>query len=517
MENNSFFRPHNLLNIIKLLDKRQKTAFKKYLKSPYFHQQTALLELFIFLTDILPNFSSKKLLKSWIKKAKTGEITALSVPRLFKRIYPGDTTADNATKKKIKLHKLCSELYRAVEDFIALSRYQKDEIRKYQYNAEFALAQNDRHHWELSMSRLKQTIDKQTDSLEHRYAVFTYYKMVFDSPFNERLDKRRAKQQLQQLFTALDIFQFMNLLAQTCEGLYRSGIIEESLDLALSKKEQLKLLEITKSVADQRYPLLHLYRELLLLKIVEKSFYRFRRIFQLLVSYGKLGLVNKNDQNVCMRYLLNYCTTRNNREESIFYLRVRKIVETWASSNEVLLVNNIMPYPLFLNACITAAGLKQYETVDRIIKKYSGNLPFSYQDASLALVRAFVLFFQAKTLQAAAELKKVNVQNYFYSIQKYLLGVRVDYILLLNKQIDEHKMYDTLKAARQFFRRNNYPVPKERRQSYLDMVLILQAMVDLHCSRRNNGKYQLRRVHRLKAERQPALSTWLTEQISNLT
>lgn len=366
------------------------------------------------------------------------------------------------------------------------------------------------------MKRFRKAIRQNGDSLENRYATYLYYKMQFESPYNDRLDKRNAPEQLRQVFEALDIFHLMTTLVQVCEDLYRSGIIEEPSTIAEREQQQEKILEQTAPLANRRYPLIHLYRELILLKKTDSAFPGLCRAFGYLVLYRKLELVSLPEQNKCIRYLLNYCAYRNNQGDRLF-LQVRQNIEHWGLLTDLLLVNGVLPDSNFLNAGLTAAGLKDFDKIEKLIDRYGSLLPQPVQVSAIALVRAYSFFFQDKFEAAADELDQVSVKSYFYSIQKHLLAVRVGYYRLLTGHMDIDKMYNVLQNARLFFRRNNYPVPPARRQSYLDMVLILERIVDYRVESKKRTPKQLKRIQRHMRERKPALSKWLEEVIADLT
>lgn len=507
-------KPTNLLNIIDLLDKHHRTLFRKYLQSPFFHQQPQLIKLADLIFQFLPNFSRKKDLELAVFDAQ-GKIEGFAVSRLFTRIYPEETDLKSGAQQKTKIYNLCSDLFRAVEDYIAFSQHKKDPLSRHQYNAEFALTQNNYRHWELSMKRYKKAIDEQGDSLDTRYDLYRYHKMRFESPFNDRLDKKNAEEQLHKVFHALDIFHWMMRLGQICEYVYRTDITDAASTIAVSEEDQAEILKQTHTLADHRYPLLHLYRSLILLKSELGDSAKLRRTFELLISYHRSGTISLPDQNECIRYLLNYCTYRNNLGANHF-LRLRDEIESWGLDNGLFMVNGVLPDTIFLNAGLTAAGLKDFEKVKRLIDRYSNQLAPAVRPAAIALIRAYRYFFQENFPEAARELAQVTSKGYFYSIQRHLLAVRVGYYQMLARRLDMLEMINIIQAARQFFRRNNYPVPASRRKSYLDLLLVLQRIVDYHEIPQKNNKRQLAKIKQLLTTRQPALRNWLLTVVADL-
>ncbi|PHN04085.1 hypothetical protein CRP01_23085 [Flavilitoribacter nigricans DSM 23189 = NBRC 102662] len=73
MPKNGSIYPVNLLNAIYLLNKHHRTLFKKFLQSPFFHQQPQLIEFTEIIFQFLPNFSIKKKTLIWYYSTKKGK------------------------------------------------------------------------------------------------------------------------------------------------------------------------------------------------------------------------------------------------------------------------------------------------------------------------------------------------------------------------------------------------------------------------------------------------------------
>lgn len=510
MPKKSEIRPKKLLKSLSLLDKSERTAFRKFLSSPFFHQQSAPRLLFDHIAQFLPIFpkSIPPEVASELEKIR------LKVPLVFQKIYPDEVDKKSAAQQKTKVYNLCSDLQSAFEKFVVYNRFQQDPIRSCQHLAAFALSKSSESLWHSAMHKFETALKEQKDSLERWHYRYLYLKMEFESPFFNRLHQHYASGKLEEVFRTQDVLQLLTRAAQACEFIYRAEVMKEKIPESFSEKLLKKLLRETADLAHASYPLLHVYRELILLKKMDGSSEQFYEVFQRVQSYR--DQIQVSELNTLVRFLLNYCTSKSNSGAAAF-LSQRLAVEKWAIEEGILLIDGLIPDGVFLNACLNAIALDQFDLARDYLRRHSRKLEAALRPSAVALVKAHLFFYQNNYRAANRELKKIVVQGHNYSIRKHLLSIRTTFLLFQEAPASlAEKMYTTLDSYQRFFTRNTYNLPKDRIKRYLNLGSLILKMVDFHANPHRKNRRQLEKIRSASEKRPLALSKWANAIVKEL-
>lgn len=505
--------PHKLLNNIKLLDLSERRSFRKFLVSPFFNQQKELKILFELLVQKLPNYQPNILSKkSMIKDASID----LEVDVLFKKIYPKEQATKNELQKKTKLYNLISDLNLAIEDFIAFTYYKKNPIQKYELITKYALQKSSKTLWNSSMRKFEREtnkLGKGKEKLDYRLRLL---RLRFDEPGTDHLDTLTSGERLKRVFETQKNIHVLDRVSLICGLLFRANAIEDKISFIGKADIESVVREISELSVDE-YPLLHLYRSLIHLaqdqgktkSLLSTSIDHFKRI---------RPQIDLKEQNQIIRYFLNYCTNQINKGKRSF-LEDRFELEHWALQEGALLIDGILPDGIFINFCLNAITLGRQNLIATAINHYAPNLEESLRSQAIALVQAYRFFFDRKLEAALKEVQKVKFRRHNYAIRKMHLQLRIMFELFL---IDRNRNYErlstTIEAYLQFFQRNSYSLPKERKDGYLNLGRLTGKMIQYELEPNEKKKARLKvKIFNFFEQRQIAVSYWAKAVIEKLS
>lgn len=501
--------PFKLLKNISLFDKSERTAFRKFLRSPFYNQQPELRNLFEYILSELPIFFEDT---PPINRSNH-HLYSLHIATAFAHLYPTENTKKNAQQQKTKLNNLCSDLIKSIETFIAASRQKEDLVQRYLYCAEFALLKKEETFWKSAMRKCRTAIDALGDGQQARNYHYRYLKLEFESPFFDRLHKTKTVQKLGEIMDAQHSIHLLTQLIFACSLVYGKEVSKLISEQHAQEEFFQHLLSETSVLDPDQHPLAYLYRQLILLKLEKGDLQQCEMIFSLVVKYQKrIQLVELNE---VVRYLLNYFISKRNITGDKAYLEKRLEVELWAIRKGVLLRDGLIPDVLFLNACTNATSLGRYDLLEEYVTRHSIKLERRKISSAVALVKAGGLFHQQQFELANDELQKVTIQAFQFVILRHLLQIRISFHLFLeDKDLREEEMRSNLETFKKFCYRNHYQLPAVRKTGYLNLEKLIRCLVDYLTNPHKESNAQITKIREVASSHPLALSAWARQAVN---
>ena len=197
-------RPPSTLNssktytILQSFDKYEINRIRKFLQSPYFNSNQAIIELFEILIKNVLATKEKELIKE----------------KVWNKVYEGKTYDD------VRFRKLNSELLKLVEQFLAQQVYEENPIRKAVHLME---AVGNKKLDKLYSSTLR-TARRLSDQQEFRPANFYFYQYQIERQYYDLIqleEKRAMKGNESEIALNLDCFYIAEKLRIYCYVLTR--------------------------------------------------------------------------------------------------------------------------------------------------------------------------------------------------------------------------------------------------------------------------------------------------------
>lgn len=467
---------------IKSLAESERTAFGKFLNSPYFNTRERLVLLYETILSFAPGFDHKNLNAQFVGA----------------RIFPNETS--NAQKVREQM----SFLYRLLKSFLT-----HQELQEREYQGElFLLAQLRKRKLERAFEAEKRALKKRID--QNPYQDLTYYWNKYQVA-NESFEMRGQQQlrvddrHLQEKMDHLDAWYGMMKLRESAEMLNRQRILNTTFDLSGLKLVDSVLLKSTHAHAHS--PLIKLYREVI--RMLETGTDKHFRSFVELLA-GESSRLPAEEARGLYKHAQNYCIRQINAgvpefEQEIFQLYQKQL------HCGLIPGGGIMAHTDYKNIVTVALRLSAYDWAIEFLNQYKELVPAEYRENVYNFNMAACWHAQGELPRAIKLLRTVHFSDTFYDISARRLLLQCYY-----QQGDWEAAYYLVEAFRLFLTRNK-ALSVTRRTNHLNFLryfirlLKLREQADWLKPEVLNKRSQ-KLMDRLERAQQTAHLNWLREE-----
>lgn len=484
------------ISLIQSLDNKKVRKFRKYLKSPFFHNQEALIRLLNIITKI----PEKK------RKKKNSEI---NIDKLFSQLYP--ETSGTAKQRKKKVENTLSDLALAAEQFIALLGWEADLAQHKQYLAAQLIANEEPRLVKRGLQKYKKKISLLPAGVDQYLHHYKWSRLQFEAITTDRLEKEQASQSLRKMFEFFEKAYFLVKLHFYCEKVFRAKLLEEPTD----PKKINAFLKMVEPHANAQHPAIHLFYLLIQLGSMEGEMALLKQTHSYLKVYRPTLALE--EQNVILRYLINYCTD-NAAMGKLEFLMEKLLLESWGIDTGILISKTGLQENLFINTALSGLAIPgKLSFCEDFISKYAPLLPKQKQQEALALVRAYIAFHKKDYLEADKQLDMVKSRTYFYALRYQSLQLRLAYERFRNDTDLDSLIETSLGSFQRFFSRDTYGMSDRRRPSYRRLAWFVQKMVEYHNLSPNKEPAEFRQLLQNELHvNPPAVMGWVSQKIAQL-
>ncbi|MFK8055602.1 MAG: tetratricopeptide repeat protein [Saprospiraceae bacterium] len=425
---------------IERLSNRERSRFRKYLKSPYFNSDPKLTELY----------------ETIVKKQKAVSSNKLDKEGLWLLVRPDKNFND------VRFRKYTSDLLKHIEGFLYQEYTRQDKGHEYPFVLD---ALNERQMDKLYDSVLRGGRDaiEKNPRRDSKYFQRTYAieKRFYDLSDSER--RRGVAATTSDIADALDLFYIIEKLRLHCSVLVRSFYLEGDYSLRLISEI---IKEVETSVL-REYPVVDIYFRLIqtYTKPEDKSNY------ETLVGLVKSShiLFDPDELEDLYRGLLNYLNRGINRGDSKALYRVVELYD-YMLVNEVFNAQGELSPWAFRNGILAGLRTEQFDWVSNTLKIFNDKLPADYRDNAVSFNYAQLYFYQKEYGRVLEYLQDVEYQDPAYSLNSRNLLVAVYYEL---GQIEP--LYSTIHSFRTYLKRQKQ-LSEKVRTGYRDLLKVTQRL-----------------------------------------
>lgn len=469
---------HNskIYTILSEFDKVEQNRLRKFLISPYFNRSQLLVRLFELL----------------VKYINGNRVKTLEKESIWKKLY------QNTEFDDIRFRKLCSDLLKLVEEYLAQESYNKNSVKKSICLLE---AINEKKIYKLYKNAEKNAI-KEIERLPHK--TDEYYSYHYQIEINKyrslqlALD-RSSKSNIENILFNLDNFYILEKLKYYNSTLSRKNFNKFEFNSILID-ELITTLSNEKNVIPQ----IQVYLQALLVQKDEKE-ENYKSLKSLLDNHA--DKFPNQEANELYTYALNYCLRRVNRGET-------EMLKEFLDLNEDLLQKgilgkgNLSPWK-FQNIVTAACRIGRYEWTRKFIDKYQDQLPEEYKENAVTYNLARLYFYQKKYPEVVSLLQFVEYEDIGYNLGSKALLLRTYY------EIDEQEsLYSLIDSFRIYLNRHKEDIKPQRRTNFLNLLKFVRKLTRIIPGDK-------KAVDKLKAELAStkaiaAEKSWLEEKIVEL-
>ncbi len=423
-----------LYSILDKFDKYEQNRLKKFLTSPYFNRNEALISLFDLLTSHINENSQ----------------TDLDKVELWKEIYGNDNFDD------VLFRKNCSDLLKLVEDFLAQQIYESNPIHQATYLIEAVAKKKLDKLYNSTMKTARRLSSQQP------YKTANYYLTQYQVEKNyydlmEQEHDRPAKRNVEDILVNLDQFFLAEKLRFACSVLSQISMVSH----------EYKMLFIDEIVAHlekyhyEKVPPVAVYYQIYLSLKDEENTSHYFKLMEILETLG--DVFPRNESEFIYQAALNYCVKKVNKGSSQFleeYFNVFVIL----LAKELLITDGELSPWHYRNIVGIALRLGKFEWTENFIKDYKKYLPDSMRENAVSFNTAMLYFYQKKYNEVISLLQTVEYDDFSYNLNSKSMLLQTYY------DMDEiEPLYSIMDSFRTYLNRHkNFSMAK--RTPYLNLI-----------------------------------------------
>lgn len=423
-----------LYSILEHFDKYEQNRLKKFLISPYFNRNEALISLF----DILVAHINEK------------SLVDLDKTELWKKIYLNESYDD------VLFRKNSSDLLKLVEDFLAQQVYEENPI----YQATHLIEAVAKKKLDKLYNSTMKTARRLTEQQHYRTANYYLSQYQIEKNYFEILGlehDRTSKKNEEAILNNLDRFFIAEKLRFACSVLSQKILVSHEYDLLLMDE----IVAEVQKLGFEDVPPVAVYYQIYLTYVDSDNTSHYFKLMSILEKFG--DSFPRNEAEFIYQAALNYCVKKLNQGSRQFleeYFNVSVIL----IEKEFLMADGELSPWHFRNIVGAALRLGKYEWTESFIQKYKKYLPESMRENAVSFNQALLYFYQKKYNEVIRLLQTVEYEDISYSLNSKSMLLQTYY------DMDEiEPLYSMMDSFRTYLNRHK-DFSSAKRKPYLNLI-----------------------------------------------
>lgn len=467
---------NKLFSILSTFSKVAFNRFKKFVDSPYFN---ANKDLYILLSNI--------------------------EPLIFEGHNPTDAKHDLWTKihketpyNDVRFRKLCSDLLKLLEDFLANEVFNTKKIQKINYTLESIGEKKLEKLYNSTLANARRISER----IGYKDGEFYYDQYIIEKNYynlkNSDLD-RSSETNIEVIINNLDYFYLIEKLRLLCETVNRKNII--SLEYQLLFLDEI-IAHLNKYSYDN-VPAISIYFHMYLTIVTneDKHYFKLKSLLE-----KHLEIFPKNEAKEIYTTAINYCLKKANLGSQQF-LTEFLILNEYLLEKNIIAENELSPWK-FKNIITAACKLERYEWAKNFITQYKEKIPNSYRENAIIFNTAQLYFYQKKYEELLPLLLQVEFEDFTYSISSKLMTVSAYFEL---EEIEALLSY--IEAFRIYLKRQT-KLSNVRKSKYLNFLKVVKKLCLVNTYEKRKVLKLINEVKDLKGK--ISNEDWVFEKIDEL-
>lgn len=437
MQNNKLF------NILTYLDKSEIVRCRKYIHSPYFNNSDSLSKLF----DQFLNLVEKK---------------ADSIPKekIWNKLYNDEDYDD------VRFRKLCSDLLKLIEGFLAQQLYEENPIRQATYLIEAVARKKMLKLYNTAMKTARLLSDRQLFQPANHY----FYEYQIERNYYEILshqEKRVSKTNVENIVNNLDTFYLAEKLKYYCSVLSRQYQVSH----------EYKLLFIDEIITHlskhdyQHVPSISVYYQILLTQTEGEDQKHYFKLKEYLKKFSHLFPIDEAYE--IYTYALNYCIRMTNTGNKDFLNEYFIVYKELLEKSIINFSDEEHGPPHFKNIILASLRLGEYDWTEKFIHDYKDQLPNDQRDNAVTFNLAQLYFYKNDFNKVIRYLHQVEYEDLTYNLNSKVILMCTYY------ELDEiEPMYSLMESFRVYLQRNS-KIASNRKQNYINFIKFIKKLTKL--------------------------------------
>ena len=468
-------KQNKAFQLLRTLTTWELRSLDDYLRSPFFHKQRVVLELWSLVRPLAPDF----------------EDNLLARRRLFEALWPDKDYREN------KLRYLLTDFTRLIEGFLAYKqwrgnehRYQLDLIRAYE-------ARGLRKYFEQKSQRLHESL--QQNEFASAVQLHQHYELE-ETRYLASQDKGQDSYPVQAVLLSLDRMAIAHHLKYACEGVNRARIFSENWQPSLTPY-LLQALDNNPSLGSE----LAYYYRLVFSMLTESDHQSHYRQFKEKLLQDQV--LQREEIVPLYFFALNHCIRQVNAGQENFRQESFELYRRALTNDFLNEGNGFLAESHFKNLVALGTRLGEYDWTLQFIENYQSQLDPSIAENAFRYNLAYLLFAQQDYRRVLQLLRQVEFTNVFYQLGAKTILIRTYY------ETEEYEaLLYLLKSFRSYLQRQK-SLSAAQRSLYLNLCHMVRLLTRYHLGER----VSLKQIQEAWEKRtQAAAGPWLQEKIEDL-
>ena len=433
---------------IQSLDVYEKNAFKKFLMSPYFNKNEAL----IVLHEVYSDLSLEELEK---EKKET----------IWHAIH------DKLPYNDTKFRKLNSDLLKLFEQFITIEAFEKDKQTKLTIELK---AINDRN-LDILFNSANAKIDRFNkynidESADHYYFLYETEKTKFE--LKTDIERKNKKTDFAKEFNIADISRNLDIFYLSEKLKYISTTLSWS-KLYKIEIEPFDITPIKKIISERKeiIPPIALYYQIYLTLIEPEEIRHFLILRKLIKKY--LDVFPPKEQRYILDSAVSYGVGKVNRGALELQKPTLELYKE-ALEYEGFYDNGYLSPTSFRNIVFFALRNKEYDWAENFVKHYSLRLIGSLRENAKSFNLARIKFYRKEFDEVIILLSEVEYNDIFYNLNSRVLLIASYY------ELDEFDSLEALINSTSAFLRRESKISTAVKANYKKLLRFLKKILSLN-------------------------------------
>jgi hypothetical protein len=477
-------KERKIVSALECLSVSELTGFRKFLQSPFFNVNQAVLRYY-------------EILERAIRQSEN--INEVSSDKLWNQVFT-DQPFNNQ-----QFLKLNSDLVKLLEEYIAQKEFESSSSLR-----AFLKVEGVRKH---GIENLYNGILAEVERLDNRefnqssaYYLTRYQieKSIFSltsenekknekSTMNRELNIRMISNNMDYFYVAEKLRLYCTLLSW--QKMYRLDIRLDHMNF---------ILDCVDKEPYNSLPPIRMYNQIRLTYVEEENTQHYFELKNLIKDY--IHLFPQDEQREIYATAISYCINKVNKNVTEFN------AETFynysdALKNEVFVVENKMDVSNYRNIVLIALRVNEINWTERFIQEYAQYIDEKYRENAVEFSLARLEFYRKNYGKVLEHLNRVNYEDVWYNINAKTLQIAAYY------ELDEFDALDSLLMAFKMFIRREKSLSQDRKEHYLNLIRFTGALIKVHPSEKQ-------KISKIKEEIQQSKGVvskpWLLDKVSEL-
>ena len=466
-----------LYSILGIFNRYEQNRLRKFLISPYFNKNQALIKIFELL----------------LKHINAQKNTILHKQEIWKKVYPESPFDD------VLFRKNCSDILKLIERYLAQQVYEENPIHQATYLIE-AIGNRKMERLNTTTINSERRLDDQkllrtADYYIHQYHIEkNYYELKELEP------DRTARRNVEEILNNLDRFFLAEKFRYFCSVLSQQFIVSHEYKLLFIDE----IVSHIEKFGYQDVPPVAVYYQIYLTQKDAENTEHYFKLIELLEKYG--DLFPRIEAEFIYQAALNYCIKKINEGSQQFLKEYFNLFVLLLKKEMLLTDGELSPWH-FRNIVIAALRIGKYDWAEDFIHNYKSFLPDAMRENAVSFNLAQLYFYQKKYDKVIELLHRVEYEDFSYNLNSKT------FLLMTYYEIDEiEPLYSLMDSFRTYLNRHKN-IPNSRRKPYFDLIKYTKKL-----SRIMPGDEKTLKRLKLEVEQTKDIASiaWLKEKIAEL-